>query len=156
MEHIKFAVINDMEVENDSSIEIVYGDDETYHYDLLTKYIKNKGLDKDNPNLNYADANSLALFLREQGKIVFLNKTSYKRLINSGESGIFIMTDYLSEKQKESLIEFNKYITNFEEIELWYDFLSHTECKNLYTTNNNQVLTILNYYLDEIYNKKTK
>lgn len=66
------------------------------------------------------------------------------------------MPDYLSEKQKESLIEFNKYIINFEEIELWYDFLSHTECKNLYTTNNNQVLTILNYYLDEIYNKKTK
>lgn len=58
MEHIKFAVINGMEDGNDGNIEIVYGDEDSYHYDLLTKYIKNKGLDKDNPNLNYADANS--------------------------------------------------------------------------------------------------
>ena len=49
-----------------------------------------------------------------------------------------------------------KYIIDFEEIEIWYEFLSHAECKTLYTTDKSQVLTILKYYIDEICNTKTK
>lgn len=151
MKYIKFAVINE-----NGEIEVIYGDEESYHCVLLTEYIKSKSLDKDNITLDFSDPNNLTLYLRELGNIIFLNKTSYKRLINTGESGIFVIPDVLTKQQKENLLNFNKYINNFEEIEIWYEFSSHAECKNLYTKNKQQVQNILEYYIKNIYDEKVE
>lgn len=149
MKHIKFAVMNEY-----GEIDIIYGDEESLHCVLLTEYIKSKDLIKDNVTLDFNDPNNMSLYLRELGNIIFLNKTSYKKIIKSGESGIFVMPDYLSTNQKEKLLDFNQYINDFEEIEIWYEFASHSECKNLYTVNKNQVKTILEYYKNNIYKEK--
>lgn len=149
MEHIKFAVINE-----DGEINVIYDNEESFHCVLLTEYIKSNGLDKCNAMLDFNDANNLSLFLREHGKIIFLNKTDYRKVAIPSESGIFVMPDILSRMQKESLIKFKDYITKFEEIEIWYDFVSHAECRTLNTLNRGQVQTILDYYVKELCNTK--
>lgn len=111
MEHIKFAVINE-----DGEIDVVYGDEESYHSMLLATYIKNKNLNPKDIPLDYNEPNNLSLFLREQGKVVFLNTTNYKKIVSHGKSGIVIIPDDLKEKQKENLIKLNEYTVDFVEL----------------------------------------
>lgn len=75
---LKLAIIS-----NSDSIDIVYksyiDESECFHSVILKEYIKkyypdafiNKSVDLDN-------ANTISLFLREQGNIVFLNDTTYQ------------------------------------------------------------------------------
>lgn len=124
MKHIKFAIMNEY-----GEIDVVYGDEESLHCVLLTEYIKSKGLIKDNVTLDFNDPNNLSLFLREQGKVVFLNTTNYRKITKYGKSGIVIIPDDFLEKQKENLIKLNEYISDFVEMQIWYDFSTRTQCR---------------------------
>lgn len=160
MEEIKLAIINGENSELDGKINCFYIDEqESYHSTILSEYIKeNYGTNKELENLDLNNANSIMLFLREQGNIVFANDTTYKNGMpdRHGKTGFFVMPDFLSDNQKESLQEFNKMVQDYDYLEIWHSFESHVDCKILFTNDKSQVKTIIDFYLEKYAKTKTK
>lgn len=155
-ERIKIAIINGENSAYDGKIDYIKVDEEEfYHVYLLKKYIEEKNyIVSDDVNMN--DANSIGLFLREKGNVIFLDGTSYKNdKPEDGKKGIIIFPDNITENQKESIMKLNEEIKYLDSLQVWYDFSAHLECKMLIAKNNDQVRTILGDVLDNI-NTKTR
>lgn len=144
---IKIAIVAD------DKIDYMYvGEEQLFHSVILKEYIL-----KNYPNakVNFENANNMALFLREKGLVVFLNDTTYKNQKPDihGKTGVFIFPDTLSEIKKELVLELNEKLQDFDAFQVWYEFESHDECKNIFTRNKDQVKTIIPYVLDKITQK---
>ena len=156
-ERIKIAIINGENSGYDGKIDYIKVDKEDfYHAYLLKKYIEeNNYIVSDDVNMN--DANSMSLFLREKGNVIFLDSTTYKdnKPGLHGKTGIVILPDNVTENQKEAIMNLNEEIEDFDSLQVWYNFSAHLECKMLIAQNNDQVRTILGDALDNI-NTKTR
>ena len=144
---IKIAIITD------DKIDYMYAEqEEIYHSSLLSDYIKNRYPSlESSKNIKFDNANSMALFLREQGDIIFLNDTTYHNGIpdNHGKTGILIIPDEMNLEKRQLLEEFNHQLINYDALQIWYDFESHDECKMLFTKSKEQVETIVGYLLSK-------
>ena len=148
----KIVIINGINDEMDGKIEKIYSEDEnSYHVELLTNYIQiNYPPNDEIKNLDYSSANSLSLFLREQGKVVFINSTSYKKQYISkyGKSGILILPNQLSEKQIAALNNFKNDINDFDDLQAWYDFSDHTSCKMVHSKTKGDVGNVIDFVIN--------
>jgi hypothetical protein len=119
MDNYKFAIING---EDNSEKDIQAGKVERYgniefgdlnHIDYLMEYIDNKFSDVPMfKSLNNRHTPEIAAFLISRlGYIVFLNAT--KNAKRYGKTGIFIMPDEITDKQKEALYSFYEEIKDF-------------------------------------------
>lgn len=119
MDNYKFAVIYG---KDDNEKDIQAGKIEKYgnielgdlnHIDYLLEYIDNKFSNVDMfKALNNRHTPEIAAFLISRlGNVVFLNAT--KNAKRYGKSGIFIMPDEISDKQKEALYSFYEEIKDF-------------------------------------------
>lgn len=160
MEEIKLAIISGENSEFDGKIHCFNIDDqELFHSTIFLNYIKEYyGTNQELKNIDLDNANSMMLFLREQGNVVFVNDTTYKNGIpdKHGRTGIFAMPDSLSESQTESLKEFNEKIEDYDGLQIWHSFESHMECKNLFTKDKSQVKTVIDYFIKNYSQSKTK
>lgn len=134
-------------------------ENDTYHAHYLGEY-----LDQNYPNadVDKRNANSISLFLRENGETIFLNTTSYKENIfkKHGRTGILIVPDVISEKQEQHLLELNNRIQNYDVLQIWHEFSSRNECKMTSRTTNAESKELLpgflEYYKEKQYVGKTK
>lgn len=151
---IKIAVVNI----NGNIDYINVGSENYFHSVLLNDYITKNYIVNENDNVNMSNANSMSLFLREKGNIVFLNSTTYKngRPDIHGVNGIVIFPNEITNLQKESLVELNEKLKDYDVLQVWYDFESHESCRMLFTKDKKQVHTILDYVADKINLVKTK
>lgn len=142
---IKIAVID-----NDKIDYMYIGLENTSYFLPLSEYVKYKYPESINrSDIDFKDTNSMGLYLREQGNIVFFNNTTYKEgKIRDEKRGIFIMPDQMTSDMKQLLLEFNKQLASYDSLQIWHSFESHIECKTLFTKNKQQVLTIVDYYVD--------
>lgn len=151
---IKIAVIND------SSIDyMLVGNQDHFHSFLLEQYIKKQySAELGDINIDFDNANSMSMFLREQGNIVFLNDTTYTngKPGKHGKTGIFIFPDTINDAQIDLLLQLNERIQDYDELQIWYDFSSHFECKNIFTKNKEQVKTIIPYVIEKLKKSKTR
>lgn len=119
MDNYKFAIIYG---KDDSERDIQAGKIEKYgnielgdlnHIDYLLEYIDNKFSDVDMfKALNNRHTPEIAAFLISRlGHVVFLNAT--KNAKRYGKTGIFIMPDEITEKQKETIYSFYEEIKDF-------------------------------------------
>lgn len=157
---IKLAIINGENSEYDGKINCFYIDDqELYHSTIFFNYIKEHYVNKKElEDFDLNNANSMMLFLREQGNIVFVNNTTYKNELpdRHGKTGIFAMPDFMSENQKESLRKFNKMLNDYDGLQIWHSFEFRTDCKNIFTKDKSQVKTIIEFYIENYTKLKTK
>lgn len=153
-DEIKIAIINP-----DGKINNFYiGDEDFFHSYILRSYL-NLNYDKlDLVNIDLNNANSMSLFLRESGNIVFLNTTTYKdkKPLKDGKIGVIFMPDELSENQKNSLLDFKNSVSNYDELQIFYNFLDKLSCNTLFTKNKEQVKTIIDYILEKYSHQKGK
>lgn len=159
MEEIKLAIINGESNEYDGKINCFYIDEqELFHSNIFSKYIKENYSPNELENLDFDNANSMMLFLRERGNIVFVNDTTYKNGIpdKHGKTGIFAMPDFISENQISALKEFNKMIKTYDGLQIWHSFDSHIECKNLFTKDKSQVKGVIDFYIENYAKSKVK
>ena len=101
-------------------------------------------------DVNLSDVNSMSLFLREKGDIVFLNTTSYnnQNILENERTGMIFMPDMVSSNQRESLLNFKNDIINYDAIQILYNFTDKTSCSTIFTKNKEQVKTIIDDVLD--------
>lgn len=99
----------------------------------------------------------ISYFMTKLGIIVFLNMTKYddEHLRKYGRSGMFMLPDELTDKQKESLIEFAKSIENFD-IMINYDLSIDTgilDSKTIQGFNHETPQELIDIYLKRVNSK---
>lgn len=102
----------------------------------------------------------ISYFLAKMGIIVFLNMTKYdeEHLRKYKKSGMFLMPDELTEKQKESLISFCSRISDFNII-INYDLtidMGLLDSKTIMGFNHETPLELINTYFERINENKIK
>ena len=156
---IKVAIINGENSDIDGWIEYFYIDDnEYYHSYILREYVIHKYDILDLSDIDLNNANSMALFLREKGDIVFLNTTTYinRKPSKHGRTSMIFMPDMISSNQRESLLNFNDDIKSYDEVQVYYNFIDRTSCSTMFTKNKEQVKTIIDDVLDTYPSVKEK
>lgn len=123
-------------------------DNDTYHAYYLELYAKEHYQLPD--NVDTRSANSIALFLRNQGNVVFLNITTYKENIlkQHGRNGIIIIPDIITDQQEKAILELNDNIQNFDSIQIWHNFISETDCSMTVRHTNEEVRKLLPGFLE--------
>ena len=148
---IKVAIINGENSETDGKINYFYIDDNDYYHSyILRQYVISKYDALELKNTDLYNANSISLFLRERGNVVFLNTTTYinKSPSRYGRNSIIFMPDEISKNQRESLLNFKNDIMNYDEVQVYYNFVSRVSCNTLFTKNKEQVKTIIDDVLE--------
>ena len=143
---LKLAIIDGPNKNEDGKIERFYiGKEDYYHAKVLCDVVSSLYSQEELEKVDLKNANSMALFLREKGDVVFLNTTTYidKKASKHGRTGVLIMPDKITEEQKESLMNFNVELSNYDELQVWYEFTEDINCQLLRTNTKDQVKTII-------------
>lgn len=144
--------INDGELE---TLGLLDGED-NFHSKVLLDYAKEKYPDVGifNKLTIRHQPEVIAYFLTRLGDIVFLNITRYdeKSLSRYGRSGILLMCDNPTDKQKETLKEFSRSISNFN-VEIGYDLSidqGYLDSKCIQMLDNESPEELVNTYLNNV------
>ena len=152
-DELKLAIINGPNSNEDGEVERFYiGKEDYYHSKVLFDVVNSEYSQDELGKVDLKNANSMALFLRENGNIVFFNTTTYidKQASKHGRTGILIMPDEITENQKDSLMEFNRELSDYDELQVWYEFTDDFNCQLLRTKTKDQVKTIVPDVLEKV------
>ena len=122
MEVLRIAVIND-----EGKIDFINSDSMSKdpHIALMLEYLKNKYPEDEFIKSSdcHTGVNKLAIYLCEQGEIVYLNTTTYKDevLTKYGRSGLILMPKKLYDVQIYNLFKLKDMLTDLDELQLLYN-----------------------------------
>ena len=144
MNEIKIAIISP---EGETKYFMI-DENDTFHAYYLNQYVKERYLVPDGVDMN--NANSMSLFLRDKGNVIFLNATTYKDDIikKHGRNGIVIIPDIITEAQEGAILELSDKLQNFNSLQIWHNFVSRTDCSMTVRHTNEEVKVLLPGFLE--------
>lgn len=144
MNEIKIAII----APDGEAKYYIIDENDTYHAYYLNQYVKEHYSVPDGVDMN--NANSMSLFLRDQGNAIFLNVTTYRDDIikKHGRNGIIIIPEVVTDEQEKALLELNEKIQNFDSLQIWYNFISRTDCSMTVRHTNGESKVLLPGFLE--------
>ena len=143
-------------IDEDGNInKFVIGDIDYYHFKLMSDYAKEKYNQELIKDEIFRNTSTSALFLREQGEMVFLNNTSYANGIpdKHGRCGIIFMPDEITNSQIDAINSFKEEVSDYNDLVIYYNFIDEITCNTARAKNKETLDKAFNIVLDNVKKK---